>query len=149
LRHSIQIAAADLDAAFPERPVWLERIDGHAGWANIAAMRRVGRDLGGDWQPDGGQILRDGTKLAGVFVDKAADLALYGRFADEGRLARRGAARALQRRPRQSWPARNAARGTARRDAQGAPLQPPGRYPRHRRPRQPPGARRLRAGARQ
>jgi predicted amidohydrolase YtcJ len=92
LRHSIRIAAADLDAAFPERPVWLERIDGHAGWANTAAMRRVGRDLGGDWQPDGGQILRDGTKPAGVFVDKAADLALYGRFADEGRLARRGAA---------------------------------------------------------
>jgi len=131
LRHSIQIAAADLDAAFPERPVWLERIDGHAGWANTAAMRRVGRDLGGDWQPDGGQILRDGTKLAGVFVDKAADLvngvvpvpdeafraealrralaatasvgltgvhdmgtsaadlALYGRFADEGRLTLR------------------------------------------------------------
>jgi predicted amidohydrolase YtcJ len=31
--------AADLDAAFPTRPVWLERIDGHAGWANTAATR--------------------------------------------------------------------------------------------------------------
>src|SRR5690606_24726679 len=25
--------AADLDAAFPDRPVWLVRVDGHAGWA--------------------------------------------------------------------------------------------------------------------
>ena len=40
--------AADLDAAFPDRPVWLERIDGHAGWANSAAMRRAARDLNGD-----------------------------------------------------------------------------------------------------
>ncbi len=30
--------AGDLDAAFPERPVWLRRIDGHAGWANSAAL---------------------------------------------------------------------------------------------------------------
>ena len=29
--------AADLDAAFPDRPVWLSRVDGHAGWANSAA----------------------------------------------------------------------------------------------------------------
>ena len=26
--------SADLDAAFPDRPVWLERIDGHAGWGS-------------------------------------------------------------------------------------------------------------------
>ncbi|HBK44876.1 MAG TPA: amidohydrolase, partial [Xanthomonadaceae bacterium] len=31
--------AADLDRAFPERPVWLERVDGHAGWANSAALK--------------------------------------------------------------------------------------------------------------
>jgi predicted amidohydrolase YtcJ len=34
-------SAADLDRAFPERPVWLERIDGHAGWANSAAMKKA------------------------------------------------------------------------------------------------------------
>jgi predicted amidohydrolase YtcJ len=66
--------AADLDAVFPARPVWLERIDGHAGWANAAAMRRVARDLDGDWQPEGGRIVRDGTKPTGVFVDAAMDL---------------------------------------------------------------------------
>ena len=67
--------AADLDAAFPERPVWLDRIDGHAGWANSAAMRAVGRDLAGDWQPDGGRIVRDAGGVAtGIFVDGAMGL---------------------------------------------------------------------------
>jgi predicted amidohydrolase YtcJ len=66
--------AADLDAAFPARPVWLERIDGHAGWANSAALRRVERDLAGEWQPDGGRIVRDGSRPTGVFVDAATAL---------------------------------------------------------------------------
>lgn len=66
--------AADLDAAFPERPVFLVRVDGHAGWANTAAMRAVKRDLAGDWQPDGGQVVRENGKPTGVFVDAAMDL---------------------------------------------------------------------------
>ena len=66
--------AADLDAAFPSRPVWLERIDGHAGWANSEALRRVSRDLGGDWQPEGGRIVRESGRATGVFVDAAAAL---------------------------------------------------------------------------
>ena len=66
--------AADLDAAFPERPVWLERIDGHAGWANTAAMRAVPRDLGGEWQPDGGRILRADGRATGIFIDTAVSL---------------------------------------------------------------------------
>lgn len=66
--------AADLDALFPDRPVWLERIDGHAGWANSAAMRAVGRDLSGDWQPDGGRIVRDAGRATGIFVDGATAL---------------------------------------------------------------------------
>ena len=67
--------AADLDAAFPDRPVWLSRVDGHAGWANSAAMRAVERDLSGDWQPDGGRIVRDAAGAAtGIFVDGAMGL---------------------------------------------------------------------------
>ncbi|WP_372012461.1 amidohydrolase [Pseudoxanthomonas sp. 10H] len=71
--------AADLDAAFPDRPVWLSRIDGHAGWANSAALRAAealdgARPLAGDWQPDGGRIVRDGDKATGVFVDAAMRL---------------------------------------------------------------------------
>lgn len=65
--------AADLDAAFPDRPVWLERVDGHAGWANSAAMRAATRDLAGDWQPEGGRILRNGQgQPTGVFIDTAS-----------------------------------------------------------------------------
>ena len=68
--------AADLDAAFPRRPVWLTRIDGHAGWANSAAIAAAeaagGRDLSGDWQPDGGRIVRDANgQPSGIFVDAA------------------------------------------------------------------------------
>ncbi len=70
--------AAELDAAFPQRPVYLDRIDGHAGWVNSAALRlaeRAGRSLSGDWQPPGGRIVRDATgKATGVLVDGAAEL---------------------------------------------------------------------------
>jgi predicted amidohydrolase YtcJ len=66
--------AADLDEAFPDRPVWLTRVDGHAGWANSAALRAVERDLAGDWQPDGGRILRGDGRATGVFIDAAMDL---------------------------------------------------------------------------
>jgi len=66
--------AAELDAVVPGRPVWLARIDGHAGWANTAAIRAAKvtvRTL----VPAGGRIEK--TKLglpAGVFVDKAQAL---------------------------------------------------------------------------
>lgn len=64
--------AADLDAAFPDRPVWLERVDGHAGWANTAAIRAVKRDLSGSWQPEGGRIERDSRgRATGIFIDGA------------------------------------------------------------------------------
>lgn len=70
---------ADLDAAFPDRPVWLSRIDGHAGWGNSAALRAAeavsgARKLEGDWQVDGGHIVRDGGRATGVFVDGAMAL---------------------------------------------------------------------------
>lgn len=68
-------SAADLDAAFPDRAVWLSRVDGHAGWANNAAMRAVQRDMGGNWQPDGGKIERDAQgRASGVFIDAAMNL---------------------------------------------------------------------------
>ncbi len=66
---------ADLDAAFPERPVWLQRIDGHAGWANGAALALADRNLSGDWQPQGGFIHRDADgQPTGVLVDGAMEL---------------------------------------------------------------------------
>lgn len=70
--------AADLDTAFPQRPVYLDRVDGHAGWVNSAALaiaHRQGRSLAGDWQPDGGRIERDAAgQPSGVLIDSAAAL---------------------------------------------------------------------------
>jgi predicted amidohydrolase YtcJ len=68
-------SAADLDAVFPDKPVWLERVDGHAGWANSAAMRAVKRGLAGNWQPDGGRVERDAEgNPTGILIDAAMDL---------------------------------------------------------------------------
>ena len=69
--------AADLDEAFPDRPVWLVRVDGHAGWGNSEAMRRAeavdgARPLAGDWQPEGARIEREGGEATGVFVGGGA-----------------------------------------------------------------------------
>jgi len=64
--------AADLDEAFPDRPVLLGRVDGHAAWANSAAMSKVEVDLTGDWQPEGGFIHRDDNgQPTGIFIDRA------------------------------------------------------------------------------
>ncbi|WP_300116929.1 amidohydrolase [Sphingobium sp.] len=65
--------AADLDAAVSDIPVWLERVDGHAGWANSAAIRAAGI-TGATKAPAGGRIEMTGGKPAGVFVDRAMDL---------------------------------------------------------------------------
>jgi predicted amidohydrolase YtcJ len=64
-----------LDEAFPDRPVWLRRIDGHAAWGNSLAMAQADQDLGGDWQPQGGRIQRDAAGLpTGIFIDGAMAL---------------------------------------------------------------------------
>jgi predicted amidohydrolase YtcJ len=66
--------AADIDQVVSDRPVLLDRIDGHAVWANSKAMEIAGIT---DDTPDpvGGRIVR-GTngKATGVFIDKAKDL---------------------------------------------------------------------------
>jgi len=63
---------ADLDSEFPDRPVWLRRIDGHAGWGNSLAMAQADQDLSGAWQPQGGSIHRDvNGQATGIFIDRA------------------------------------------------------------------------------
>jgi predicted amidohydrolase YtcJ len=66
--------AAELDRAVPDRPVWLDRADGHAAWANSAALR-LARVTAATPTPDGGAIerLADGSP-AGVLVDHATEL---------------------------------------------------------------------------
>lgn len=67
--------AADLDRVVGDRPVWLERVDGHAGWANSAAMKAAGVGSGVA-NPPGGRVERVGKSMvpAGVFVDAATEL---------------------------------------------------------------------------
>ncbi|MBL0165158.1 MAG: amidohydrolase [Xanthomonadales bacterium] len=66
--------AKELDAVVADRPAWMERIDGHAAWANSAALKLAGitkatRD------PVGGRIERDAEgNPTGVFVDAAMEL---------------------------------------------------------------------------
>jgi len=66
--------ARELDSVVSDRPAWLSRIDGHAAWANSAAIKlaRVTKATG---DPSGGRIERDADgNPAGVFVDGATDL---------------------------------------------------------------------------
>jgi predicted amidohydrolase YtcJ len=63
--------AQELDGVVADRPVWLERVDGHAGWANGRALALAGIT---DRTPDpvGGRIVRDAAGHAtGVLVDAA------------------------------------------------------------------------------
>ncbi len=65
---------APLDAAFGDRPVWLRRVDGHAGWASAALLRTAG--IGRETTPPaGGEILRNAQgEPTGVLIDAAMDL---------------------------------------------------------------------------
>lgn len=66
--------AAELDAVVGDRPVWLGRTDGHAGWANSAAMREAGVTAA-TRSPAGGRIEKGaGGRPSGVFVDAAMAL---------------------------------------------------------------------------
>ena len=66
--------AADLDAVVSDKPVWLQRADGHAGWANSAAMKLAGitaRTV----SLAGGRIEKlPNGQPSGVFVDAAMAL---------------------------------------------------------------------------
>lgn len=66
----------DLDAAFPDRPVWLSRIDGHAAWANTAALEAAGLgEIRQAADPEGGEIIRDASgEPTGIFIDTAMRL---------------------------------------------------------------------------
>ncbi|WP_395616011.1 amidohydrolase [Sphingorhabdus sp.] len=65
--------AQDLDIAVSDRPVWLERVDGHAGWANSRAMDIAGVNAASK-SPPGGRIELINGKPSGIFIDAAADL---------------------------------------------------------------------------
>jgi len=65
---------ASLDAAISDRPVLLERIDGHAIWVNSRALAEA-KITKATPDPAGGKILRDAKgEPTGVFVDNATAL---------------------------------------------------------------------------
>lgn len=66
--------AAEIDAVVSDRPVWLTRVDGHAGWANSAAMTAAGITAK-SVAPTGGKIEKTPTGApSGVFIDAAMPL---------------------------------------------------------------------------
>ncbi|HKI44648.1 MAG TPA: amidohydrolase [Balneolales bacterium] len=66
--------AEDLDAVMSDRPVWLSRVDSHAGWANSAALEKAGITADTP-DPHRGKILRDGNgNPTGVLIDAAMNL---------------------------------------------------------------------------
>lgn len=66
--------ASQLDEYIQDKPVWLERVDGHAGWANSKALALAGITKA-TLDPPGGKILRDEQgNPNGVLIDNAMPL---------------------------------------------------------------------------
>ncbi len=61
-----------LDKAFPNNPVVLTRIDGHALIANSEALKRAGVTI--ESKIEGGKFIKENGKLTGVLIDKAQDI---------------------------------------------------------------------------
>lgn len=62
----------ELDVLFPDRPVLLTRVDGHAAIANSKALQLAGIRPG--LRITGGEVETNGTKLTGILIDNAVDL---------------------------------------------------------------------------
>ncbi len=62
-----------LDSLFPDRPVYLTRVDGHAALVNAEALRLAGIDS--NTRISGGAVLLDANgEPTGVLIDRAKDL---------------------------------------------------------------------------
>lgn len=61
-----------LNQRFPNRPVLLKRVDGHAAIANAAALKLAG--VTRSTRVSGGRIARRGGRPSGLLVDNAVDL---------------------------------------------------------------------------
>lgn len=65
------LSLSHLDEAFPDVPVCLRRIDGHAFWVNSMALKMAGID--DSTHIPGGECVKVGGRLTGMLVDKAMD----------------------------------------------------------------------------
>jgi predicted amidohydrolase YtcJ len=55
-----------LDKAFPDKPVYLTRVDGHAAWVNSSAleMARINTTI----VPEGGEVITDSHGATGILL---------------------------------------------------------------------------------
>lgn len=66
--------ASDIDEVVSDRPVFLTRVDGHAGWANTLALELAGITAETP-DPEGGAIIKDENgNPTGVLIDRAMGL---------------------------------------------------------------------------
>ncbi len=61
-----------LDRVFPDKPVLLTRIDGHAAIANSEALRRAG--VNRETTTPGGELIKEDGELTGMLIDNAIEL---------------------------------------------------------------------------
>jgi predicted amidohydrolase YtcJ len=61
-----------LDKAFPDQPVYLARIDGHAGWINSKALQLA--KITADTKVEGGLVILKNGQPTGVLIDRAQQL---------------------------------------------------------------------------
>jgi len=61
-----------LDKAFPDQPVYLARIDGHAGWINSKALQLA--KITADTKVEGGLVVLKNGQPTGVLIDRAQQL---------------------------------------------------------------------------
>lgn len=62
----------ELDKLFPETPVYLVRVDGHAGWCNTKALEMAG--ITSSTKVPGGEVVLKNGQPTGVLVDNAMGL---------------------------------------------------------------------------
>jgi len=63
---------SELDRLFPDIPVYLRRIDGHAALVNTEALKRAG--ISPDTKVEGGLVETRNGRLTGILIDNAVDL---------------------------------------------------------------------------
>lgn len=64
----------DLDRLKTDKPIWLRRVDGHAGWANSKAME-IAKTTNHLKDLPGGEIITDAQGIqTGIFIDNAMNI---------------------------------------------------------------------------
>jgi predicted amidohydrolase YtcJ len=63
---------SDLDQLFPDRPVLLRRVDGHAGWTNTRALEIA--EVTAESRIDGGDVMVKNGEPTGILIDNAIGL---------------------------------------------------------------------------